>query len=306
MKKSSSSRSVLFSTEEDEEGGDSEIEIDDYFSLSSDSSLSSCPEIGYSNQGLGFSSLRRDDVRISEMVPCSSSEASTSSSIYSNSPLKNPYPHLQITLAEKLGCGSTTFRKETGDTEDLFSNSTVCCRKTGKKKHIHSNSSVSDTKTEKISQKTGQICTKDSVSGRKMGEICSYSSASSRETGEISRETEYFRTESSVFHPKTEPLSSETPDLPRKSTKIHRSFETRACPMYLGGKIEESYAVEKESRDPYGDFKESMVEMIVEKKISGAKDLEKLLLCFLSLNSSAYHRVILQVFSEISEGLIRR
>lgn len=74
----------------------------------------------------------------------------------------------------------------------------------------------------------------------------------------------------------------------------------------MKGKIEESYALERESNDPYNDFRESMVEMIMEKKISRAEDLEKLLLCFISLNSPVYHRVILDVFSEICEAFIGR
>lgn len=64
-----------------------------------------------------------------------------------------------------------------------------------------------------------------------------------------------------------------------------------------------SFAVVKQSRDPYGDFRASMVEMIVEKHIYGAEDLEQLLLCFLSLNSTHHHRVIVEVFIEIWESL---
>ncbi|XP_052210292.1 transcription repressor OFP8-like [Diospyros lotus] len=66
----------------------------------------------------------------------------------------------------------------------------------------------------------------------------------------------------------------------------------------------ESYAVVKNSTDPYGDFRESMVEMIVEKEMYGAEDLERLLQCFLSLNSSDHHCLILEVFLEICEALL--
>lgn len=71
-----------------------------------------------------------------------------------------------------------------------------------------------------------------------------------------------------------------------------------------GGRVEQSYAVEKTSSDPYSDFRESMVEMILEKDIYGDEDLEKLLQCFLSLNSSHHHRVILKVFAEISDAFL--
>lgn len=65
----------------------------------------------------------------------------------------------------------------------------------------------------------------------------------------------------------------------------------------------ESYAVEKSTRDPRGDFRASMVEMIVDKQMFAAKDLERLLRCFLSLNSPAYHSMICHVFSDICQTL---
>ncbi|XP_031110233.1 transcription repressor OFP8-like [Ipomoea triloba] len=67
--------------------------------------------------------------------------------------------------------------------------------------------------------------------------------------------------------------------------------------------MKDSMAVVKRSRDPCADFRASMLEMIMEKQIFGAKDLEKLLDCFLSLNSHHHHGVIIQVFTEICEAL---
>ncbi|KAK4422286.1 Transcription repressor OFP8 [Sesamum alatum] len=67
--------------------------------------------------------------------------------------------------------------------------------------------------------------------------------------------------------------------------------------------VEGSYAVEKRSSDPYGDFRASMVEMIVEKQMLGAEELERLLICFLSLNEVCYHGMIVDVFSEICQTL---
>ncbi|CAI0417592.1 unnamed protein product [Linum tenue] len=46
-----------------------------------------------------------------------------------------------------------------------------------------------------------------------------------------------------------------------------------------------------------------MMEMIIEKQIFGARDLEQLLQCFLSLNSGHHHRIIVEVFAEIWEPL---
>ncbi|KGN60618.1 transcription repressor OFP8 [Cucumis sativus] len=63
------------------------------------------------------------------------------------------------------------------------------------------------------------------------------------------------------------------------------------------------FAVVKNSSNPYMDFKASMAEMVVEKKIFGGKELEELLQCFISLNSRHYHKVIFEVYSEIKEAL---
>ncbi|XP_044463508.1 transcription repressor OFP8 [Mangifera indica] len=69
------------------------------------------------------------------------------------------------------------------------------------------------------------------------------------------------------------------------------------------GKVKDSFAVVKSSSDPYNDFRTSMVEMIIEKQLFAARDLEQLLQCFLSLNSYHHHRIILEVFTEIWEAL---
>ncbi|CAN6993297.1 unnamed protein product [Brassica oleracea var. botrytis] len=61
----------------------------------------------------------------------------------------------------------------------------------------------------------------------------------------------------------------------------------------------ESFAVVKKSHDPYKDFRKSMVEMIVERQIFAAAELQQLLQCFLSLNSLQHQSVIIQVFLEI-------
>ncbi|PKA67187.1 hypothetical protein AXF42_Ash004679 [Apostasia shenzhenica] len=65
---------------------------------------------------------------------------------------------------------------------------------------------------------------------------------------------------------------------------------------------EKSFAVWKKTSDPYSDFRSSMVEMIIEKQIFGARDLERLLRSYLSLNSPANHPVILRAFADISES----
>jgi uncharacterized protein (TIGR01568 family) len=63
--------------------------------------------------------------------------------------------------------------------------------------------------------------------------------------------------------------------------------------------VRRGLAVVKRSRDPYGDFRESMVEMIVGRQVFGAPELERLLESYLSLNAPRLHPVILQAFSDI-------
>ncbi|KAL8458984.1 hypothetical protein ACS0TY_035620 [Phlomoides rotata] len=69
------------------------------------------------------------------------------------------------------------------------------------------------------------------------------------------------------------------------------------------GKVNESFVVVKRSVDPCQDFKKSMVEMIVEKHMFEPKELENLLMTFLSLNSRTHHRAILKAFTEIWKEL---
>ncbi|KAL2554223.1 Ovate family protein [Forsythia ovata] len=68
----------------------------------------------------------------------------------------------------------------------------------------------------------------------------------------------------------------------------------------IGG---QSVAVEKDSDDPYLDFRQSMLQMILEKEIYSKNDLKELLNCFLQLNSPYYHGIIVRAFTEIWNGV---
>ncbi|CAK8578599.1 unnamed protein product [Lathyrus sativus] len=61
----------------------------------------------------------------------------------------------------------------------------------------------------------------------------------------------------------------------------------------------DSFAVVKCSLDPQQDFRDSMIEMIKEKQISQPEEMEKLLACYLSLNSNEYHDLIIKVFRQV-------
>ncbi|CAL9246639.1 unnamed protein product, partial [Arabidopsis halleri] len=62
-------------------------------------------------------------------------------------------------------------------------------------------------------------------------------------------------------------------------------------------------AVEKDSDDPYLDFRQSMLQMILENQIYSKDELRELLQCFLSLNSHYHHGIIVRAFSEIWEDV---
>lgn len=63
--------------------------------------------------------------------------------------------------------------------------------------------------------------------------------------------------------------------------------------------LAESVVVVKSSSDPKRDFRESMVDMIFENKFFSCKELEELLACYLLLNSSEYHDLIVEVFEKV-------
>ncbi|CAA6673721.1 unnamed protein product [Spirodela intermedia] len=65
------------------------------------------------------------------------------------------------------------------------------------------------------------------------------------------------------------------------------------------GKVGGFVAVVKQTEDPLGDFRRSMLQMIVEKEILSGEELRDLLHRFLSLNSPAHHTLIVQAFADI-------
>lgn len=103
---------------------------------------------------------------------------------------------------------------------------------------------------------------------------------------------------SSVQH-SPEEAEDESPAPARLSEFMRKMVPCRA----VEGKVRESFAVVKRSADPYEDFKRSMAEMVVEKQMFQAAELEELLHCFLSLNSDHHHEAIVRAFTEIWEAL---
>ncbi|KAL5202411.1 hypothetical protein ABZP36_013363 [Zizania latifolia] len=64
-----------------------------------------------------------------------------------------------------------------------------------------------------------------------------------------------------------------------------------------------SMAVVKRSHNPYADFRSSMVEMVVERRICGADAMSDLLVSYLSLNSRRHHPAILAAFEDVWEAV---
>lgn len=87
-----------------------------------------------------------------------------------------------------------------------------------------------------------------------------------------------------------------------------RRSGSRSCVVsFRNKKIEnDSVAMAKLSVDPIGDFRVSMEEMITEYNIKDSADLEDLLACYLSLNSSYFHDQIVRAFEQIWFGVISR
>lgn len=81
------------------------------------------------------------------------------------------------------------------------------------------------------------------------------------------------------------------------SQKAHHQLP--AATAQKGKGLPASVAVVKCSSDPQRDFRESMVAMIAENNIRSSEDLEDLLACYLLLNSSEHHDVVVEAFRQI-------
>ncbi|XP_051123901.1 transcription repressor OFP8-like [Andrographis paniculata] len=83
--------------------------------------------------------------------------------------------------------------------------------------------------------------------------------------------------------------------------EIKSAIPSKFMPCIRNAKVNESFVVVKKSVDPYEDFKNSMLEMVLEKEMFDPKELEHLLMSFLSLNSRIHHEVIIKAFTEIMQ-----
>ncbi|RCV26290.1 hypothetical protein SETIT_5G233400v2 [Setaria italica] len=97
-------------------------------------------------------------------------------------------------------------------------------------------------------------------------------------------------------------------------TRKHRGYDERRkeekrgndVRKPMGAAAEESgaaMAVVKRSSNPYLDFRSSMVEMVVERRIGSVGQMEELLGSYLSLNSLRHHPAILAAFEDVWEAV---
>ncbi|TYG87981.1 hypothetical protein ES288_A13G258400v1 [Gossypium darwinii] len=102
-----------------------------------------------------------------------------------------------------------------------------------------------------------------------------------------------------VSPPPPPPPSSPSPSPASNFNMDTISSSSSSSNVMVNPKIMDSIAVVKDSHDPYLDFRHSMLQMIEEKHIYSADELQELLQCFLELNSPCHHRVIVEAFMGI-------
>ncbi|KAF0923592.1 hypothetical protein E2562_006584 [Oryza meyeriana var. granulata] len=95
---------------------------------------------------------------------------------------------------------------------------------------------------------------------------------------------------------------------PAEAAKLHDDKDAKKADDKHGGGVvgvaaAGSMAVVKRSHNPYADFRSSMVEMVVERRICSEKEMEELLESYLSLNSQQHHPAILAAFEDVWEAV---
>jgi uncharacterized protein (TIGR01568 family) len=84
------------------------------------------------------------------------------------------------------------------------------------------------------------------------------------------------------------------------AAKQHHQWNSRKEEV---GTVGEGTAVVKRSSNPYADFRSSMVEMVVERRLASVGKMEELLVSYLSLNSTEHHPAILAAFEDVWEAV---
>ncbi|KAK3432922.1 hypothetical protein EUGRSUZ_D00431, partial [Eucalyptus grandis] len=158
-------------------------------------------------------------------------------------------------------------------------------------------SRAEDSKEEEEMQKPEETSEGDSTSREKQ-----------RKSLYISRREQPRRSRVRVHSPRAARIEVRRPRSPVEDAKkaSSKSARARTKTAKKGGEDDvakanrlERYAVVKCSYHPQRDFRESMMEMIVERRIRRTEDMEELLACYLTLNSDEHHELIIKVFRQV-------
>lgn len=132
-------------------------------------------------------------------------------------------------------------------------------------------------------------------------------SSSSSVGSENDNEPEFFSSDKEkqeLISSRSFSFSSESPEFYRHKNIFARQnrFDKEAIEE-VKEEEERGFAVVKRSVNPYKDFRNSMVEMILERRIKGANDMRRLLESYLELNSPEHHPTIVSAFADVWDAI---
>lgn len=134
-------------------------------------------------------------------------------------------------------------------------------------------------------------------------------SSSSSVGSENDNEPEFFssdREKQELISSRSFSFSSESSEFyryKRSLTRENRCYKKGIDEEVAVEEEESGFAVVKRSIDPYKDFRNSMVEMILERRIKGADDMRRLLESYLELNSPEHHPTIVSAFADVWDAI---
>ncbi|MCO5553776.1 hypothetical protein L7F22_007302 [Adiantum nelumboides] len=146
-----------------------------------------------------------------------------------------------------------------------------------------------------------KVCTGESpvCRERRADEIRIKHDASKQDAGELESKLDASEEVTNVAQTTPKSSNSESEyDCGKKNQCANVASDTKNSFVKISG-LMDSVAVVKSSKDPLVDFRDSMVDMIIERQIYTAEDLGELLRCFLSLNPSEHHDTIVHAFMEV-------
>jgi uncharacterized protein (TIGR01568 family) len=133
-------------------------------------------------------------------------------------------------------------------------------------------------------------------------------SSSSSVGSENENEPEFFssdRDKQELISSRSFSFSSESSEFYRQKNIFTRKSKFRNEGIeQADAEVEKGFAVVRRSVNPYKDFRNSMVEMILERNIKGADDMRRLLESYLELNSPEHHPTIVSAFADVWNAIL--